>query len=115
MRAFGFSKNKRCGKKYQKTHPNISLAFVIPYLTIEYQKKHLLEKEKIYDTIIYPPIEDKPLKFAISYRNRYMMEKADIVIAYVTHSWGGAYQSYQHAKRKGKIIFNLAPQKICKL
>lgn len=100
-----------CGKKYQKTHPNISLVFVTPYLTIEYQKKHLVEKQKMYDAILYPPIEDKPLRFAISYRNRYMMEKADIIIAYVTRSRGGAYQSYRYAKRKGKTVFNLALSK----
>jgi hypothetical protein len=37
-----------------------------------------------------------------------MMEKADYVIAYVSHNWGGAYTTYKYAKRKGKEIFNLA-------
>jgi len=38
----------------------------------------------------------------------YMVEMADYVVAYVSHDWGGAYNTYKHAKRKGKEIFNLA-------
>ena len=96
-----------CCKKYKIAHPNISLAFVTPYLTEEYQHNQLKDIEKLYDTIICPDIEDKPPRFAISYRNKYMVEKSDIVIAYVSHAWGGAYTTYSHAKRKGKKIFNL--------
>ena len=53
-------------------------------------------------------LKKKPLKFAISYRNKYMVETADYVIAYVSRAFGGAYMTYRHAKRKGKEIFNLA-------
>ena len=89
-----------CCKKYKSSHPNISLVFVTPYLN--------MSRERAYDLTIYPEIENKPLRFAISYRNQYMVEKADYVIAYVEHAWGGAYKSYKYAKRKGKYIFNLA-------
>ena len=61
-----------------------------------------------YDSILYPEIEDKPKRYAITYRNKYMVEKADYVVAYVSHDWGDAYTAYKHAKRKGKEIFNLA-------
>ena len=37
-----------------------------------------------------------------------MVDKADLIIVYIDHSFGGAYQAYQYAKRKGKVIFNLA-------
>lgn len=97
-----------CCKKYQKSHPNVSLIFVTPYLTVEYQQNHLKHQEEMYDSILYPEIEDKPKRYAISYRNKFMAEKADYVVAYVSHNWGGAYTMYQHAKRKGKSIFNLA-------
>ncbi len=60
-----------------------------------------------YDSVVYPGIEDKPPKFAITYRNRYMIDKADLVIAYINHEWGGAYKTYSYAKRKGKRIINL--------
>ena len=93
-----------CCKKYQESHPNISLVFVTPYLS----NNHLQYQKDIYDAVLYPEIENKPLRYAITYRNRYMVEKADYIIAYVSHDWGGAYATYKHAQRKGKKIFNLA-------
>ena len=96
-----------CCKKYKKNHPNVSLVFVTPYMTLEYQKNHLEYQKTRFDSIIYPEIEDRPLRFAISYRNKYMVEKADLVIAFVSNSHGGAYATYKHAKRCGKEIFNL--------
>ena len=93
-----------CSKKYKQTHSNVSLLFITPYLREELLK----EEMQFYDGIIYPEIEDKPLRFAISYRNKWMVEKADYVIAYITHSFGGAYSTYKHAKKCGKPIFNLA-------
>ena len=97
-----------CCKKYKETHPIGSLVFVTPYMTIDYQKNHLNYQNARYDSILYPEIEDKPKRYAITYRNKYMVEIADYVVAYVSHDWGGAYTTYKHAKRKGKEIFNLA-------
>ena len=96
-----------CGKKYQKTHPNVKLIFVTPYITEDYQKNHLEYCNKIYDGTVYPEIEEKPLRFAISYRNRWMVEMADYVVAYINRDCGGAYKTYKHAKRKKKPIFNI--------
>ena len=84
------------------------MVFVTPYITAAYQKKCLEEQKNQYDAILYPPIEDKPPKYALVYRNRYMAEKADLMIVYVNRTWGGAYQMYKCAKQKGKPIFNLA-------
>ena len=99
---------RKCGKKYQKIRPNTKLIFITPYITLDYQKNHLDYEKSLYDEIVYPELEKVPLKFTVSYRNRWMVEKADCVIAYVSHGWGGAYATYKHAKRKGKKIFNLA-------
>ena len=97
-----------CCKKYKENHRNISLVLVTPYITIEYQRNHLEYAKTRYDSIIYPEIEDKPKRFAIVYRNKYMVEMADYIVAYVSHGWGGAYSMYNYAKRKGKTIINLA-------
>ena len=97
-----------CCKKYKEINPNVSLLFVTPYMTMNYQRNQL-ECQKIrFDGIIYPEIEKKPKKFAIYYCNRWMVEKADFVVAYVKRDWGGAYTTYKYARRKGKSIFNLA-------
>ena len=98
---------RECCRKYQTEHPHAKLVLITPYMTIEHQKNHLAYEKDYYDAIVYPEIEDKPLKFAISYRNKWMVEQADLVIAYVNHNSGGAWQTYQHAKRKKKTIINL--------
>ncbi|MBR6546208.1 MAG: hypothetical protein IKT72_04685 [Clostridia bacterium] len=97
-----------CCKAYKKTHPKVSLVFVTPYRESEYLKHRFDNENAPYDLILYPELENKPKRYAITYRNRYMVEVADYIIAYVTHDWGGAYATYQHAKKKGKTVFNLA-------
>ena len=97
-----------CAKRYQSSHPKTKLIFVTPYITEDYQKNHLKYKENEYDGIIYPEIEHVPLRFAISHRNRWMAEKAELVIAYVSHSFGGAYSMLKAAKSQKKEIINLA-------
>ena len=52
-------------------------------------------------------IESVPKKFAISYRNRWMIEQSDFVITYVSHSFGGAAQFRALALRKGKTVIDL--------
>ncbi len=103
---------RECGKKYQGTHPNTKLIFVTPYITIDHQKDHLDNNKDLYDEILYPSLENKPLKYAISYRNKWMVEQADYVIAYITHAWGEAYQTYKHAQRKKKPLFNISGKEI---
>ena len=97
-----------CCKKFKEIHPKVSLVFVSPYLTVEYQQNHLNYQKTRYDSIIYPEIENKPKRYAIIYRNKYMVEKADFVVSYITHHWGGAYKTYRYAKQKKKLIFNIS-------
>lgn len=86
--------------------PNIELLFITPYLDNNYSKLQLAKY--YYDDIIFPPIENVPSKFAILKRNKWMVDSADLVIAYVKYSWGGASKTLEHAKRKKKPIINLA-------
>lgn len=90
----------QCCYQYQKTHPHVKLIFVSPYLSSNY----LQEKTEKYDCVIYPEIEKIPPKLAILYRNRYMIEKSDFVIAYIRYQRGGAYQAVVYAEKKGKTI-----------
>ena len=87
---------------------NIKVVYVTPYITLSEQAKiQKMQRDNLCDTSIYPPIEKTPLKFAILKRNEWMMTNADLIIAYVNHSFGGAYQSLQVAKRKQKKIINI--------
>ena len=52
------------------------IIYITPYITKSEQNKMNLKLElKEYDSIIYPPLENVPLKLAISRRNEWMVEK----------------------------------------
>ncbi len=93
---------------YKKEHPNATLIFVTPYLNESYQRNHLALLKEEYDSILYPPIENRPPKFAITYRNRYMVDESDIVIAYVKRNFRGAFKTLEYAKKLNKKILNIA-------
>ena len=98
----------RACRELKKTNANIELVYVAPYINISEQEKiKEMEREGFCDSSIYPPIENVPLKFAILKRNEWMMTSADMIIAYVNHSWGGAYKSLRIARRKKKRIVNI--------
>ena len=85
------------------------IVYITPYITESHQKqiKQLLDL-KVYDSIIYPSLEKVFPRYAISYRNKWMIDQADLVIAYVEHEYGGAYTSLQYAIKHKKSIINLA-------
>ena len=97
-----------CARKFKEAHPNCRLAFITPYNSIAYQKNYIKYQKERFDLVIYPEIEKAPLRYAISHRNKWIAEQADIVIAYITHEYGGAYATYLHARRNNKQIFNIA-------
>ena len=47
------------------------------------------------------------LRFAILWRNKWMLKQSDYVVAYVTHSWGGAAQFTAEAYRLGKMVLEV--------
>lgn len=96
-------------REIKKDLPNCEVVFVTPYITESAQErmKNLVDM-KLYDSTIYPPIEKTPPRFAISKRNEWMISEADLVIAYVSRSFGGAYKSLKYAERKKKRIINFA-------
>ena len=61
----------------------------------------------IPDSILPEGIELVHPRYAISWRNRWMIEHSDYVIAYITHNFGGAARFVDEAKRKGKTVIDL--------
>ena len=93
-------------KKLQVEYPKLKRIFITPYITPGYW--HLEAAKERYDESIYP-FEDSVLpKFAISKRNEWMVDQADLVIAYVRWSWGGARTTYEYAVRHKKSVVNIA-------
>ena len=93
-------------RELKKDFPEIELLFITPYLDKNYSKLELAKY--YYDDLIFPPIENVPRKFAILKRNEWMVDSADLVIAFVKYSWGGAAKTLGYAKRKKKQIINLS-------
>lgn len=84
-------------RQKQKVNPAIQSVLIIPYLNRKYD-------ESEYDYTLFPPLESVPPRYAISKRNEWMAAQADVVIAYVTHSWGGAAKTLEYARVKGKNV-----------
>ncbi len=84
-------------RELKREHPHICLILVLPYLNSSMPTDG-------YDETIYPPLEAVPKRFAISRRNEWMVQECDIVIAYVTHGWGGAAKTLEYAQRKKKMV-----------
>lgn len=58
---------------------------------------------------LYPEgLESVHPKYAIAWRNKWMVESADIVICNITHDWGGAERYVAMAHKKKKRVINIA-------
>lgn len=75
------------------------------YIVLAYLPKKQINYK--LETLYPEKIELVPKQFAISYRNKWMIEKSDYVITFVTHTFGGAYKAKMQAEKKGKNIINL--------
>ena len=75
----------RALKELKNDFTEIELIFITPYLDKNYSKLEFVKYH--YDNVIFPPLESVPRKFAILKRNEWMVNEADLVIAYVMYSW----------------------------
>ena len=89
----------------KQKYPHIEVCLVHSYMP---GKKDEYET-KLYDSTLLPDgMEFVVKKFAITHRNRFVVNASDYVIAYVRTTWGGAYEALELAKRKKKHVINLA-------
>ena len=58
-------------------------------------------------SILPEGIETVPKRFAINYRNKWMLGKSDIVVTYVTRNFGGAVQFMNMATISTKAVINI--------
>lgn len=90
------------------------LAEEYPHIRYAIVLARLPQQSKTYDpldysnTLLPEGIENIPPRFAISWRNEWMLKQATFVITYVNHSWGGAAKFAEKATRLKKTVINLA-------
>lgn len=96
-------------RELKQSYPYISYSIALAYMPSHKQEYELYDTS---ETFLPEGIETVPKRFAISWRNKWMVREADIILCYITHSWGGAAQFVEYAKRQGKEIINLSEKNI---
>ena len=80
-----------------------NLTLVLPYRVGE-----IRSYESYYHGVCIPDcVERVHPKGAFERRNRWMVDRADLLIVYVGRPSGGAYKTVLYAQKKGKSILNL--------
>ena len=59
------------------------------------------------DTMLPEGIESVHPRYAIFWRNNWMLRQSDYVVTCITHFWGGAAQFAEKANRQKKTMINL--------
>ena len=91
-------------KNLVAVYPHVRYAVVLERLS---PKRDEFDARDYSDTMLPEGIETVHPRFAISWRNKWMIKQSDYVVTYITHSWGGAAQFAKLAKRQEKIVFSL--------
>lgn len=66
------------------------------------------EEKPEYDCTIYPEgLELVPKRFAISQRNKWMIENSDILVCHFSNTFTNSYKFAQYAKKRGKTVIEV--------
>ena len=87
----------------QREYPQINYAVVLAYMPGKQT-----EYDDHSDTMLPEGIESVHPRYAISWRNNWMLKQSDYVVTYITHSYGGAAKYATKAKRLGIQEISLA-------
>lgn len=96
--------------KRANDYGNSALILILPYMTAEYRDNQN-SFHKYYDDVeICSEAATSHFKAAIQVRNRYMIDRSDLVVCCIERQSGGAYKSIQYAVKQGKTVKNIAIQ-----
>lgn len=84
-------------RKAKARHPEVKLYLLVPYVSTERSR---IDTEGV-DQVLFPAeLETVPKRLAIPRLNRYMIQRADFLIACVSHVSGGAYKTLKFAEKR---------------
>ena len=96
---------RRILKDLSQTYP-ITYHVVLAYIP---GAKEMCTPYDESETLLPDGIESVPRRFAISYRNKWMIKRSDYVVTYVTtHIASGAAQFKELAEKQGKNVINIS-------
>ena len=87
---------------------NSTHVLVLPYNSAEFQNNEDSFAEYYDEIEICPESHAAHFKAAMQIRNRSMVDRSDLVICYVEHNSGGAFQTMQYALKQEKEVINLS-------
>ncbi len=87
---------------------NSALVLVLTYTTAEYRNNELSFHEYYDEVEICTETAEHHFKSAHQIRNRFMVDRSDLVVFCVERNSGGAYQTMQYAKKANTNIVNLS-------
>lgn len=97
-----------CGvvQKLKTKYPYIKAVLIKPYFsnTLNTHKEYYSQFD---DVIIPDDISDVHYKSAITARNKWMIDKSDVIVSYIRHNNGGAYTALKYARKKQKACICL--------
>ena len=91
-------------RELSERYPHIRYSVVLAYVP---QRWDEFDQRDFSDTMVPEGVETVPPRFAIAWRNKWMLREADYVVTYITHGWGGAAQYAELAERWGKAVMKL--------
>ena len=91
-------------KELVSLYPHINYAVVLERIP---PKRDEFDIRDYSDTMLPEGIETVHPRFAISWRNKWMLKQSDYVVTYITHSWGGAAQFAELAEKQKKTVINV--------
>lgn len=100
----------------RKSNRNIKIEAAIPFVGQEKKWKH--ESQKQYTQMLSESdkvttvSEEGFATYKMMARNRYMVNKSDIVIAVICKETGGTAQCVKYAKEHNKVVIEINPQNI---
>lgn len=96
-------------RQLQERYPHIRYAVVLAYMPGE-----VSAYEDHSDTMLPEGIETVHPRYAIDWRNRWMLRQSQFVVCYIRHRWGGAAKYVQMAQKQGKTVIDLCHDTHCK-
>ena len=91
-----------CLRKFAKKYPQISYRVVLAYMPESGDSEF-----RYGETMLPEGMEFVHPKYAITHRNRWMVEESDAAVVYVRRGWGGAAKYARMMEKKGKMVRNL--------
>lgn len=89
-------------RELKKEYPQIDYTVVLAYMPGKQT-----EYDDYSDTMLPEGIESVHPRYAISWRNNWMLQQSDYAVTYITHSWVGAAQFAEKAAKQGKVVINV--------